>query len=459
MLELDNVFARVDKIGPRLPQGLGDKVDEAHLALGDQRRGPVVERADLQVHLALPVPLRPELFHQPIRPHLGRVPVLGRAAQVRAVHDRAHDEGALLVALAQGVLDVGRGVQLDAFLHWAVRGFQQGVELGEEVHVLRHVRRDDHVDHELPDGHVVLATERLEDVAVLLLHDLERRRDVVVLEHGRVVVQDRERVVRLDEEAVGDSRVVNVVHGGGHEHGKHLEVGEHAAEVLLAEAVVAGVHDVGAVQVVVVLHGRELPVRRVDAAKEPRHRAQVQPQPGHQAALVENLERHKREQAPGLERGQPKDVQVPRVDGVQLLDRGGELLLVRHGDSRPHEHVVKVLRDLDHGPPAVLVLLARRGDGRGFARYALKRPRQLERRPAAALRRHGGGKPDGGRRRVLVKRRDHQAGVVQRLFAQLHQVGELRVERGLRVLRDSRLGQLLQQELRGVPRQRHRPPL
>lgn len=55
----------------------------------------------------------------------------------------------------------------------------------------------------------------LEDVALAVSHgQLEGEGGVVALQHGRVVVEDRQFAAGVAQEGVGPSRVVHVVHGG-----------------------------------------------------------------------------------------------------------------------------------------------------------------------------------------------------------------------------------------------------
>lgn len=62
-------------------------------------------------------------------------------------------------------------------------GFNHGLEIGEQAHVFRHVCGEDHVDDHLTQSEPLLFREVLEDVARLVLEQLERNGQRVVLEH------------------------------------------------------------------------------------------------------------------------------------------------------------------------------------------------------------------------------------------------------------------------------------
>ena len=94
--------------------------------------------------------------------------------------------------------------------------------------VLAHVRMQHHFDDEVPELAKVALLHIAEHVAVLFLNRPEEGRHVVVLQHGPVVVEQRQFRARVDVKVIGRARVVEVVNDGCQERGEDLEVGEPA---------------------------------------------------------------------------------------------------------------------------------------------------------------------------------------------------------------------------------------
>ena len=87
-----------------------------------------------------------------------------------------------------------------------------GAELIHVHKVLRHVRRQHHVNQPLSEHLVRLGVELLEDVhPVIGVGELEAKGRVVVLKDGGVVVQDRQLTPRVAEKGRVTARVVDVV--------------------------------------------------------------------------------------------------------------------------------------------------------------------------------------------------------------------------------------------------------
>ncbi len=103
-----------------------------------------------------------------------------------------------------------------------------------------------HVNSHFSHGLPLLGCEGLENITFWVLNELESNSQVVILQHGFVVVHQcqlrtcmNQRIVLLgelsvstvqkglitciDEVLVGDSRVVNVVNSGGEESGKYFQ--------------------------------------------------------------------------------------------------------------------------------------------------------------------------------------------------------------------------------------------
>ncbi len=157
-----------------------------------------------------------------------------------------------------------------------------------------------HVNSHFSHGLPLLGCEGLENITFWVLNELESNSQVVILQHGFVVVHqcqlrtcmnqrivllrelsvstvDKVLITCIDEVLVGDSRVVNVVNSGGEESGKDFQGrknslrerwGNHAnlPQILQkknnethvqrrrVQQDVHGVHDVGGVQGVVIRH-------------------------------------------------------------------------------------------------------------------------------------------------------------------------------------------------------------
>uniref|UniRef100_A0A182SML6 Uncharacterized protein n=1 Tax=Anopheles maculatus TaxID=74869 RepID=A0A182SML6_9DIPT len=96
------------------------------------------------------------------------------------------------------------------------------------------------------------ATSILQHIAVILLEHSERRTDVVVFQHGPVIVQHRRVRAGHYVEVVGCPRVLVVVDQRCQQRGEDLQIRQPVHQAGLAEHVVYGLCDVGCVQVVVV---------------------------------------------------------------------------------------------------------------------------------------------------------------------------------------------------------------
>ena len=89
-----------------------------------------------------------------------------------------------------------------------------------------------HVDDHLPECLALLRVEAVQYITVLLLEQQpERDSQVVVLEHGLVVVHERELRAGVDEVLVRQSGMVRVVDGGREQSREDLERREHGLEM------------------------------------------------------------------------------------------------------------------------------------------------------------------------------------------------------------------------------------
>ena len=74
----------------------------------------------------------------------------------------------------------------------------------------------------------------------------------MVLQDGLIVVNDGEIVTGIDEELVGKTRVVNIMHSAGQDSGHNLQGSEALGEGVAGEEEMGGLGDVSSVKVVVV---------------------------------------------------------------------------------------------------------------------------------------------------------------------------------------------------------------
>uniref|UniRef100_A0A182QNQ4 Uncharacterized protein n=1 Tax=Anopheles farauti TaxID=69004 RepID=A0A182QNQ4_9DIPT len=208
-----------------------DKFDKPNLRLGDERVVPVAQRAERQTELPLEVALPEELLQQQHRPLVMDVPALGRVRDITTVqHER----------------------QRLRLVHLRFGQRQQVAHVLQLLKVEGHVGREHHVDDERAQLAVLVARQVLQHVAVVLLEHAERRTDVVVLEHGPVVVEHRGVRAGHHVEVVGRPRVLVVVDERCQQRGEDLQIGQPMHQAGLAEHVVYGLCDIRGVQIVVV---------------------------------------------------------------------------------------------------------------------------------------------------------------------------------------------------------------
>lgn len=117
---------------------MNDEFDEADLMLFHAGYMSVAHGRDLQAEIALLVALPPELFHDAIRPFDVDVQRLGGIRQVGAVDHVLKDLNAIVV-----------GFEHDDVVARDFLRFDHGLQVGQELHVLGHVRGENHVDHHL----------------------------------------------------------------------------------------------------------------------------------------------------------------------------------------------------------------------------------------------------------------------------------------------------------------------
>uniref|UniRef100_A0A182V6Q8 Uncharacterized protein n=1 Tax=Anopheles merus TaxID=30066 RepID=A0A182V6Q8_ANOME len=219
------------RILKRFGFSLGSALPFLAVALPPALLGAEDGRAEREAELPLQVALAEELLQQQHRPLVVDVPPLGRVRNITTVqHQR------------QGF----------RFVHLRFGQRQQVAHVLQLLKVEGHVGREHHVDDERAQLAELVPRQILQHVAVVLLEHAERRTDVVVLEHGPIVVQHRRVRAGHHVEVVGRPRVLVVVDQRCQQRGEDLQIGQPVHQPGLAEHVVYGLCDVGGVQVVVV---------------------------------------------------------------------------------------------------------------------------------------------------------------------------------------------------------------
>mmetsp|Transcript_41470 Transcript_41470/g.96987 ORF Transcript_41470/g.96987 Transcript_41470/m.96987 type:complete len:278 (-) Transcript_41470:1415-2248(-) len=99
-----------------------------------------------------------------------------------------------------------------------------GRKLLDRRGVVRHVRRQDRLAHQMPNLLSLLGGEATQNVGLLVGKDGESDRGVVVLQDRLVIVPERKRCGGGDEELVGHARVLDVVADACEEQSEDLEL-------------------------------------------------------------------------------------------------------------------------------------------------------------------------------------------------------------------------------------------
>ena len=154
-----------------------DEFDEANLMFLHAGHMSVAHRRDLQAEIALLIALPPELLHDPVRPFDVDVQRLGGIRQVGAVDHVLKDLNAIVV-----------GFEHDDVVARDLLRFDHGLQVGQELHVLGHVRGENHVNDHLAQGLQLLRGEMREDVALVGLQQFEGNGEMMILQDALVVV-------------------------------------------------------------------------------------------------------------------------------------------------------------------------------------------------------------------------------------------------------------------------------
>eukprot|EP00963_Diacronema_lutheri_P000243 scaffold17_cov354-Pavlova_lutheri.AAC.15 len=173
-------------------------IDETnlHLCLGVDFLQPKHVWRRGHAHALFLLDLEGKLLGHGICEPFGNRPRLDGCGDVRAMHDHTDH---LLSLVFRVEMFLGRTV------------CEHVVELGEEPKMSGHVGVEDGSDHD-SSGLLPLLLGQIAEYVVFLLHQqLEGGRTVVILQHGNVIVQHCQGVLRVGEKRIGESRVIRIV--------------------------------------------------------------------------------------------------------------------------------------------------------------------------------------------------------------------------------------------------------
>mmetsp|Transcript_36901 Transcript_36901/g.81004 ORF Transcript_36901/g.81004 Transcript_36901/m.81004 type:complete len:314 (+) Transcript_36901:462-1403(+) len=249
----------------RIHEWQADEGDEALLRLRDGRDDSIHEGRRLPAERLLAVALREKLLEDSLHPREVERPRLSDGADVGGVQRVFEEERDVGVALVLAHVVAAEAERALGRLE---------VQTLERFEVLREVGGEDGVDDpvaQLPELRLRYARD---EVVWRLQQKLQAQRDVHVLERMLVIVEERERRVRADEEIVVDSGVGHVVNGGGDQEGEHRKRRQRLAAVafqLRPHDVDRRLHHVAHVDDVVVGHGQVVARQRLAEAPERVH--------------------------------------------------------------------------------------------------------------------------------------------------------------------------------------------
>mmetsp|Transcript_47405 Transcript_47405/g.115436 ORF Transcript_47405/g.115436 Transcript_47405/m.115436 type:complete len:297 (-) Transcript_47405:1114-2004(-) len=199
---------------------------------------------------------------------------------------------------------------------------QIGLEPRHNGHVLRHVRREHHVDDHLAEGCLLVVRHAVDEVALWLPKDPKCRRQVVVLIGRPVVGVDGPLIACLDEEVVVETLVLEVVDEGCDEGGEELEAANEALHPALGEQHVDRLHHVGHVRRAVV---RVVLLPTLDGAQELHQLHVVEVEFLDEVVLKEDVPREDLQGEPVRLLLELEHVEAPLVRALQALPQALEL--------------------------------------------------------------------------------------------------------------------------------------
>eukprot|EP00160_Parvularia_atlantis_P019344 Unigene7547_Nuclearia_a/m.23230 Unigene7547_Nuclearia_a/g.23230 ORF Unigene7547_Nuclearia_a/g.23230 Unigene7547_Nuclearia_a/m.23230 type:complete len:328 (+) Unigene7547_Nuclearia_a:109-1092(+) len=278
----------VELLGNGLEDGQADVLDKVDLAGGDAGALAVHKGRDGEAAALLLVALAVKLLGDErdplvvdgepagcdecaVRARCWRTQRFARVGDVGALDDHLEHE--------REVLGPGEA---------EVAGADLGVEARDDGKVARHVGGEDEIDDDAARRVLVLLREVLEHAVFGRVQQSERFAQVVVLEHGLVVVEHGKGRLALDKERVSEPRVVDVVARRGEKDRKLLDRAEPFHERRLGHEVVQRLEHVGRVHAVVVADVG--PVALLERGDERREFADIQPELVDQVVLVRDRE-------------------------------------------------------------------------------------------------------------------------------------------------------------------------
>eukprot|EP00160_Parvularia_atlantis_P019346 Unigene7548_Nuclearia_a/m.23235 Unigene7548_Nuclearia_a/g.23235 ORF Unigene7548_Nuclearia_a/g.23235 Unigene7548_Nuclearia_a/m.23235 type:complete len:311 (+) Unigene7548_Nuclearia_a:109-1041(+) len=261
----------VELLGNGLEDGQADVLDKVDLAGGDAGALAVHKGRDGEAAALLLVALAVKLLGDERDPLVVDGERFARVGDVGALDDHLEHE--------REVLGPGEA---------EVAGADLGVEARDDGKVARHVGGEDEIDDDAARRVLVLLREVLEHAVFGRVQQSERFAQVVVLEHGLVVVEHGKGRLALDKERVSEPRVVDVVARRGEKDRKLLDRAEPFHERRLGHEVVQRLEHVGRVHAVVVADVG--PVALLERGDERREFADIQPELVDQVVLVRDRE-------------------------------------------------------------------------------------------------------------------------------------------------------------------------
>ena len=187
---------------------LYDEVDETDLTLCDVCRFSFEELADLESILFFQIALHEELYEEQVRPQAAQVPGL---RWVRDIGKMEHELDEELFVLSISWIEIFIGCAR--------------ADLSKLHKVLGHVCCQHSLDYDMASTFIVLCGHVNRPVTLgVLFHDLERRSQVMVLQHASIVVPDCLFIIHIDKEDGVDTRMVVIVQGSGYQAACLLQV-------------------------------------------------------------------------------------------------------------------------------------------------------------------------------------------------------------------------------------------
>ncbi len=124
---------------------------------------------------------------------------------------------------------------------------RQRLQMLQAIFVQSHVGVKDVLDHALAHGGSVCFGQHTSPLQLRPLQQFERSSEVVILEHRGVIVRKGERRLRVHEEHVVDTGVIDVMNDGGDEQGQRLHRWQRLKHTASAHEAVRALSNIGCV--------------------------------------------------------------------------------------------------------------------------------------------------------------------------------------------------------------------